>query len=107
MCCSTKEGGCQCPEELQGKIEECTPEQIEKCHGTSGGHPCTPEKEKNSPGSESPAISAKPGKPQRGGRWVAPLFYTTPPGRVLKMPKSLIARMGEQEIFDAAHKPAL
>jgi len=31
---------CQKPEELKGKPAECTPEQIEKCHGHEKGHPC-------------------------------------------------------------------
>lgn len=31
---------CQKPENLAGKPEECTPEQIRKCHGDSGEHPC-------------------------------------------------------------------
>jgi hypothetical protein len=34
------EGKCECPEHLKGKPEECTPEQIEKCHGKGKGHPC-------------------------------------------------------------------
>ena len=38
MCDSKK--GCQRPEELKGKPEECSPEQIKKCHGDSAGHPC-------------------------------------------------------------------
>ncbi len=32
--------GCQKPEELKGKPEECSPEQIEKCHGDVEQHPC-------------------------------------------------------------------
>lgn len=36
---------CEKPEELKGKPEECTPEQIRKCHGEVKGHPClSPEK---------------------------------------------------------------
>ena len=31
---------CQKPENLVGKPGECTPEQIRKCHGDSGEHPC-------------------------------------------------------------------
>lgn len=31
---------CQKPENLKGKPEECTPEQIKKCHGTEKTHPC-------------------------------------------------------------------
>lgn len=33
---------CQKPEELKGKPEECTPEQIKKCHGNTREHPCAP-----------------------------------------------------------------
>jgi DNA-binding transcriptional ArsR family regulator len=32
---------CQKPEELKAKPEECTPEQIKKCHGDVPEHPCT------------------------------------------------------------------
>jgi hypothetical protein len=46
MCCEKKEGCCQKPEELKGKPGECTPEQIRKCHGEGGGHPCTQEPKK-------------------------------------------------------------
>ena len=31
---------CQKPEELKGKPEECSPEQIKKCHGDEKDHPC-------------------------------------------------------------------
>ena len=31
---------CQKPEQLKGKPEECSPEQIKMCHGDSGEHPC-------------------------------------------------------------------
>ena len=31
---------CQKPEELKGKPEECSPEQIKKCHGDEKEHPC-------------------------------------------------------------------
>ena len=31
---------CQHPEKLKGKPEECTPKQIEKCHGPKKSHPC-------------------------------------------------------------------
>ena len=31
---------CQKPEELKGKPEECSPEQIRKCHGEVEDHPC-------------------------------------------------------------------
>ena len=32
---------CQKPENLTGKPEECSPEQIRKCHGDVKKHPCT------------------------------------------------------------------
>ena len=35
-----EEGKCQKPENLKGKPEECSPEQIRKCHGEVEGHPC-------------------------------------------------------------------
>lgn len=37
---------CQQPVQLKGKPEECSPEQIKKCHGDEKDHPCVPEKEK-------------------------------------------------------------
>ena len=37
--CESKQG-CQKPEELVGKPEDCTPDQIEKCHGDVKAHPC-------------------------------------------------------------------
>lgn len=33
---------CQKPEELKDKPETCSAEQIAKCHGDGGEHPCTP-----------------------------------------------------------------
>ena len=30
---------CKDPKQLKDKPENCTPEQIEKCHGKKGGHP--------------------------------------------------------------------
>ena len=35
---------CEQPKKLQGKPEECTPEQIKECHGEGKGHPCQEEK---------------------------------------------------------------
>ena len=35
-----KKEKCPCPKELKGKPEDCTPEQIRKCHGTKKSHPC-------------------------------------------------------------------
>ncbi len=44
MCtCKTE---CQKPEELEGKPEECSPEQIQKCHGEVSEHPCIPSRKK-------------------------------------------------------------
>jgi len=31
---------CQKPKELVGKPEECSPQQIKKCHGDVSKHPC-------------------------------------------------------------------
>lgn len=42
LCYADKKSGCQCPEELKGKPEEWTPEQVEKCHGSKDEHPCAP-----------------------------------------------------------------
>jgi len=36
---------CQRPEELKGRPEECSPEQIRRCHGQVEGHPCRGEAE--------------------------------------------------------------
>lgn len=35
---------CQHPEKLKEKPEDCTPEQIQECHGDTQEHPCKPEK---------------------------------------------------------------
>ena len=35
---------CERPDKLKGKPEECTPEQIRKCHGDVMKHPCEGEK---------------------------------------------------------------
>jgi DNA-binding transcriptional regulator GbsR (MarR family) len=37
---------CQKPENLKDKPESCSAEQIEKCHGKDGGHPCVSEEKK-------------------------------------------------------------
>jgi ArsR family transcriptional regulator len=37
MCNAEK---CQKPKELIGKPEDCSPEQIKKCHGDVKEHPC-------------------------------------------------------------------
>lgn len=31
---------CQKPKELRGKPQDCSAEQIRKCHGTTKEHPC-------------------------------------------------------------------
>ncbi len=36
---------CQKPDQLQEKPEECSPEQIKRCHGDQQIHPCVPKKE--------------------------------------------------------------
>ena len=38
--------GCQKPKELIGKPEDCSPEQIEKCHGDLKEHPCVQQPQK-------------------------------------------------------------
>jgi len=38
--CDAK-NGCQKPENLAGKPDACSPEQISKCHGDAAQHPCT------------------------------------------------------------------
>ena len=39
-------GGCQKPENLKDKPEDCSPEQIRECHGEAKQHPCTTSKGK-------------------------------------------------------------
>jgi len=31
---------CQKPDQLKGKPEECSPEQVKECHGEVEEHPC-------------------------------------------------------------------
>jgi hypothetical protein len=38
--CGQKKEICQKPENLKGEPTECTPEQIEQCHGGVKDHPC-------------------------------------------------------------------
>ena len=40
-----KDRCCQKPEKLKGKPEDCSPEQIQECHGDGKTHPCLPESE--------------------------------------------------------------
>ena len=46
MCGNTNQK-CEHPERLKGKPEECTPEQIKRCHGSDPieKHPCIEKKE--------------------------------------------------------------
>jgi len=37
---------CQKPENLKGKPEDCSPEQIKKCHGDAKEHPCLKQEKK-------------------------------------------------------------
>ena len=39
--CQKDKPQCQKPEQLKGKPQECSPEQIRKCHGETKEHPCT------------------------------------------------------------------
>lgn len=38
MCDAEKR--CEKPENLKGKPEKCSPEQITECHGSAKDHPC-------------------------------------------------------------------
>lgn len=49
MCCGKTK--CERPKELKGKVEECSPEQIKKCHGNVKTHPCLPKKDARKGGS--------------------------------------------------------
>ena len=42
MCCGKTK--CERPKDLKGKPEECSAEQIKKCHGDVKEHPCLPKK---------------------------------------------------------------
>ncbi len=35
-----KDKCCQKPEQLKGKPQDCSPEQIKKCHADEKKHPC-------------------------------------------------------------------
>jgi len=39
-----KQCGCERPEKLKGKPQDCTPEQIKECHGEVSYHPCEEKK---------------------------------------------------------------
>ena len=36
---------CQKPEKMKTKPEQCSPKQIEECHGPAKKHPCPPTKQ--------------------------------------------------------------
>ena len=38
--CHEEKPVCQKPENLKGKPEDCTPDQIAKCHGDAKDHSC-------------------------------------------------------------------
>lgn len=40
MCGCDPKSKCTHPEKLKGDPKECTPEQIQECHGEVGEHPC-------------------------------------------------------------------
>jgi DNA-binding transcriptional ArsR family regulator len=46
MCCQSC---CEQPEQLKERPETCSPEQIIKCHGDVGNHPCTEKKKTGKP----------------------------------------------------------
>jgi hypothetical protein len=43
--CDEEKKGCQKPEELKGKPEDCSAEQVKKCHGDDKEHPCVKKSE--------------------------------------------------------------
>ena len=45
MCKEEIKKGCEHPEKLKGKPEDCTPEQIKECHGDVQKHRCAQENE--------------------------------------------------------------
>lgn len=47
MCKSESKTGCEHPEKLKGKPEECGPEQIRECHGEVTEHLCVEDKQAN------------------------------------------------------------
>ena len=43
---SNEKTQCEKPENLKGKPQDCSPEQIKQCHGTDAAHPCEKPAEK-------------------------------------------------------------
>ena len=55
MCCT--DDGCERPEQLEGKPEDCSPEQVRECHGETEEHSC-----EDAGGCEQPEkLSGRPG----------------------------------------------
>ncbi len=61
MCGNERKEGCQKPENLTGQPQDCSPEQIRKCHGDTDTHLCVeaagcehPERLRGKPGECSP-----------------------------------------------------
>lgn len=59
--CESEGCGCQQPDKLKGRPEDCSPEKIRECHGDVQSHPCVatadcehPERLKGKPGECSP-----------------------------------------------------
>ena len=48
MCRTAKKKGCEYPDRLKEKPEECPPEQVKECHGDISieNHPCLSENRK-------------------------------------------------------------
>ena len=67
---------CQKPEELKDKPENCSPEQIKKCHGEAIGHPCLSSAENQ----EIPRDKAEYGGGNPFPRNTRPGGLQTPPG---------------------------
>ena len=44
MCKKEMQKGCEHPEKLKVKSEDCTPEQIKECHADIKPHPCVEKK---------------------------------------------------------------
>ncbi len=44
MCCqdNRRKCGCEKPQHLKEKPQDCTPEQVRACHGEGREHPCVP-----------------------------------------------------------------
>ena len=56
----TSKTTCQKPEQLKGTPQDCTPEQVKKCHGADKKHSCASAKQKQRPRSETRRPSNPP-----------------------------------------------